>query len=1223
MSDALVDRLFGSAHTGTYHDRYTFQPSSEVTQESQFYTVIRVYDLALELPVTLKVYDFSDIAHDARELVAAMWQSEVRVLMQLIPYQWRRPGLVRFVEAGEDEPTGTYFVCWEDAYRATLADLLAGPKLAPEHFEELGTKVELMVMLVEALYELHSHGIIHREINPDVICVWTDKPSRAAFTQFGMSVFLNNFLWADAPDRFGPQAGGSLKAMSYWAPERLAFLTDTGLIVEPGEDYRQDFFSLGLAMTEWFTRPFGDAGERGFLAPETGYEEMAHNTWVINDVFTRLNETSLTRDKASEEALKELLFTMVQFHPDDRYSSAGELLRAARDVQTRWRERGYRDLCKRPFHVVFAIDTSAEHLDIGAPAERKRTELEYEEKKAAIQKELGEDLSDGVLQVGFPTSRDRYRSDNHGADRWFLRGRQHVYRLERFRSPYHQFLECPWIAYVHQVVRGGVTIEAMTTVPFERLEVVPLTRNETAKLINGGTDPGGVGRWDDLIQHVRVASAEEQTTEVENHVVVEALREVLELQGSLPDVATYCVEVVGEKMPEGPDGRRVLTLRYAPERDQEMVARHPYIKAFTRTREERRPFADWLRSLVDRHDLRVELAGDPSKFNLRRRTFGQLLLDEPLADASVTFMIALPGGANVPFSHGVIRAGDADGSRSERDRQARALERLEADRYRLELLREPAMLHVNVPRQSNKWLIDLDGDPDANKRVAVDEALTSHPAFFLQGPPGTGKTTTATELVAQILAENAAARILIAAQANEALDNLMEDVLELLPHKDRYVILRVKSGSHLPAHPEVRDRQPLAAVERLSRGANTRSRRYVEALAQTDPDKAAEAVPIVSSWRQLLDQRHSDLERTLYRSANLVFATCSGSHSLTNHYDVETFDWVIVEEAARAHATELLIPLMAGHRWVLIGDQAQLQPFKAEEVGAAFRARVRSRVERSLADSTDDPGPPPTALLERSDRFLDLFQHLFHAAPADMRETLTVCYRMHPAICAVVDRLFYRPIGADAPVLEPGVTAAQRAHGYRATWAAEDWLAGRSMVWLDTSAHSARREEPPAGMQTSRENVLEQQLISELLDRLQAQDRTMSFMLLSLYKLQQARLADLAAERENTRALTIMGAQGKQADVVILSLVRSNTDEAPGVALGSIRRDRDLNVALSRARRLLVLVGDLSHFERFGDRSGRIADLITVFHESPTEQDSRGAAIAPLDGLVEPGWLPE
>jgi superfamily I DNA and/or RNA helicase len=133
----------------------------------------------------------------------------------------------------------------------------------------------------------------------------------------------------------------------------------------------------------------------------------------------------------------------------------------------------------------------------------------------------------------------------------------------------------------------------------------------------------------------------------------------------------------------------------------------------------------------------------------------------------------------------------------------------------------------------------------------------------------------------------------------------------------------------------------------------------------------------------------------------------------------------------------------------------------------------------------------------------------------------------------------------------------------------------------------------------------------------------MSFMLLSLYKMQQARLADLAAERENTRALTIMGAQGKQADVVILSLVRSNTDEAPGVALGSIRRDRDLNVALSRARRLLVLVGDLSHFERFGDRSGRIADLITVFRESPTEQDSRGAAIAPLDGLVEPGWLPE
>lgn len=157
------------------------------------------------MPVTLKIYDFSETAEEARELIATMWQSEVRVLTQLIPYRWRRPGLVHFVEGDRDAATDTYFVTWENAYRTTLADLLREPRLVPPHLEEVGARVELMLMLmlIEALFELHSHGIIHREISPDAICVWTERPGRAALTQFGMSVFLNNFLWADAPDRFG------------------------------------------------------------------------------------------------------------------------------------------------------------------------------------------------------------------------------------------------------------------------------------------------------------------------------------------------------------------------------------------------------------------------------------------------------------------------------------------------------------------------------------------------------------------------------------------------------------------------------------------------------------------------------------------------------------------------------------------------------------------------------------------------------------------------------------------------------------------------------------------------------------------------------------------------------------------------------------------------------------------------------------------------------------
>ena len=321
-------------------------------------------------------------------------------------------------------------------------------------------------------------------------------------------------------------------------------------------------------------------------------------------MFGRLNGTSLTDDAAAEQALKDLLFTMVQFHPDDRFATAGQLVRAARDVNTRWRERAYRDLCKRPFQVVFAIDECAANLDLGAPAEIVRAELPYEQKKETIRRELQDDLTDARFQIGFPSSRDRYATDAHGAARWFLRGRRHLYRLERFRSQYHQGVECPWIAYLHQVVRGGVILEDMTTVPFSRVDVAPMGLRDTRKLVNDGIDPGTHGRWDDLVEYVRIANLDEDTEEVENHVVIAALREVLELQASVPDVNTYCVEVLNDELPDGIEGQRVVTFAYAEDRDGAMVEAHPYITAFTRTREERRPFEDWLRLLVRSRDFK-------------------------------------------------------------------------------------------------------------------------------------------------------------------------------------------------------------------------------------------------------------------------------------------------------------------------------------------------------------------------------------------------------------------------------------------------------------------------------------------------------------------------------------------------------------------------------------------------------------------------------------------
>jgi hypothetical protein len=88
-SSDLVVRLFGDDKKSTYHGRYTF-PAREgrIVESTSSYVLLKVRDLDQEMPVTLKVYDLREVQGDARELARSMWQSEVRALMQLVPYQW-------------------------------------------------------------------------------------------------------------------------------------------------------------------------------------------------------------------------------------------------------------------------------------------------------------------------------------------------------------------------------------------------------------------------------------------------------------------------------------------------------------------------------------------------------------------------------------------------------------------------------------------------------------------------------------------------------------------------------------------------------------------------------------------------------------------------------------------------------------------------------------------------------------------------------------------------------------------------------------------------------------------------------------------------------------------------------------------------------------------------------------------------------------------------------
>src|SRR6185295_2775578 len=74
-----------------------------------------------------------------------------------------------------------------------------------------------------------------------------------------------------------------------------------------------------------------------------------------------------------------------------------------------------------------------------------------------------------------------------------------------------------------------------------------------------------------------------------------------------------------------------------------------------------------------------------------------------------------------------------------------------------------------------------------------------------------------------------------------------------------------------------------------------------------------------------------DLCELVKRAAGITYATTTAGNLAALADSTQTFDWSIVEEAGKAHGFDLALPLQSGHRWLLIGDQRQLPPYRFQD----------------------------------------------------------------------------------------------------------------------------------------------------------------------------------------------------------------------------------------------------------------------------------------------------
>ena len=471
-----------------------------------------------------------------------------------------------------------------------------------------------------------------------------------------------------------------------------------------------------------------------------------------------------------------------------------------------------------------------------------------------------------------------------------------------------------------------------------------------------------------------------------------------------------------------------------------------------------------------------------------------------------------------------------------RARQRQALEAAKnATSSRLATLRD-VLLGIQKPLfQGVETIEPFNKRLNASQVQAIEFALSAEDVAIIHGPPGTGKTTTLVELIRQITQKGG--RVLAVASSNLAVDNLLERLIAAgenairLGHPAR---VTPEAREHtldllVEHHPDVK------IAQKLTRDAHS-LRRQASKYFRVKPDPNYRQSLREESKQMLNEARHIEEQvvSSILNGARVVCATATGLDP--ERLRGNRFEWVIMDEASQSTEPAAWIALQYGERLVLAGDPCQLPPTVLSNEAARGGFNI-SMMERMLRLQTEASGKQP-----------------------DLSRLLSVQYRMHEDIMRFSSDVFYEgQLQADEAVRT--ALLADLPHVQAGT------LTTSAIHFIDTAGASYDEEPEPDG--ESRMNPLEAELVVKKVNELLAQGvAAEQVAVISPYS---AQVKLLRQKLNQTLEIdSVDGFQGREKDVIVVSLVRSN----PEGEVGFLADTRRMNVALTRAKRKLVVIGD-------------------------------------------------
>jgi len=429
---------------------------------------------------------------------------------------------------------------------------------------------------------------------------------------------------------------------------------------------------------------------------------------------------------------------------------------------------------------------------------------------------------------------------------------------------------------------------------------------------------------------------------------------------------------------------------------------------------------------------------------------------------------------------------------------------------------------------------------------AVKKAITTEKFHIIKGPPGTGKTHTITQIIRQLYQEQQT--ILLTTHTHIALDNILEklddipqqDIIRLginekiAPTTQKYTLQK-----QLQRHPKYKQIQQLQQQSKTTITHNNKQTllsKLINKIINTEEIKIQqlqekEKIEEQEKTREQIEKIESQIQEELLDNAKIIATTViSSSNYLTRNIE---FDYTIMDESSQIPVYLAIIPLMKTDKFLLIGDDQQLQPISNKNASYFLNKSIFN------------------LMIEKYPK-----NHTF----------LDTQYRMNEKISQIASKLYYNN------KLKTHESAKKKQ--IQLTNNNYYLLDNSTITFIDTTNTTYNEDVISGGCQNTHETLLILKIVEALIDN---QIREDDIGIITPYRKQKLNIqSHLRKHKYNIETDTIYRFQGREKDVIIISFCKSSYKSLTTFQKKFLGNTNQLNVSITRSRKKLIIIGDYS-----------------------------------------------